>query len=105
MKFNEYFKLRDVTLNITNNCNLRCPYCFENNKNDLKMSIENVEKILDKCYENYLLTNDGKFPFVVNFFGGEPFLNFEVIEHAMKYASEKKYNMSFGVTTTGKSGF
>ena len=73
--------------------------CFENNKNDLKMSIENVEKILDKCYENYLLTNDGKFPFVVNFFGGEPFLNFEVIEHAMKYASEKKYNMSFGVTT------
>ena len=27
MKFNEYFKLRDVTLNITNNCNLRCPYC------------------------------------------------------------------------------
>lgn len=99
MKFNEYFKLRDVTLNITNNCNLRCPYCFENNKNDLKMSIENVEKILDKCYDNYLLTNDGKFPFVVNFFGGEPFLNFEVIEHAMKYASEKKYNMSFGVTT------
>ena len=73
--------------------------CFENNKNDLKMSIENVEKILDKCYENYLLTNDGKFPFVVNFFGGEPFLNFEVIEHAMKYASKKKYNMSFGVTT------
>ena len=73
--------------------------CFENNKNDLKMSIENVEKILDKCYENYLLTNDGKFPFVVNFFGGEPFLNFEVIEHAMKYALEKKYNMSFGVTT------
>ena len=73
--------------------------CFENNKNDLKMSIENVEKILDKCYENYLLTNDGKFPFVVNFFGGEPFLNFEVIEHAMKYASDKKYNMSFGVTT------
>lgn len=99
MKFNEYFKLRDVTINVTNNCNLRCPYCFENNKNNLKMSEDNIKIILDKCYENYLLTNDVKFPFVVNFFGGEPFLNFPVIETAMKYAKEKNYNMSFGVTS------
>ena len=99
MKFNEYFRLRDVTINVTNNCNLNCPYCFENNKNKLKMSKETIEIVLDKCYQNYLDTNDGKFPFVVNFFGGEPFLNFDVIEHAMKYASDKKYNMSFGVTT------
>ena len=27
MKFNEYFKLRDITLNISNKCNLACPYC------------------------------------------------------------------------------
>lgn len=99
MKFNDYFKLKDVTINVTNNCNLRCPYCFENNKNNLKMSAETIEVILDKCYENYKLNNDDKFPFVVNFFGGEPFLNFDVIEHAMEYARTKNYNMSFGVTT------
>lgn len=99
MKFNDYFKLRDVTINVTNNCNLRCPYCFENNKNELKMNEDTIKKVIDKCYENYLLTNDAKFPFVVNFFGGEPFLNFSVIETAMKYAKEKGYNITFGVTT------
>ena len=97
--FNDYVYNIETTEHTYIANNILVHNCFENNKNDLKMSIENVEKILDKCYENYLLTNDGKFPFVVNFFGGEPFLNFEVIEHAMKYASEKKYNMSFGVTT------
>ena len=99
MKFNEYFKLTDITINVTNNCNLRCPYCFENNKNELKMDKETIEKVIDKCYKNYLDTNNGNFKFVVNFFGGEPFLNFEVIEHAMKYAKEKNYNISFGVTS------
>ena len=58
-----------------------------------------VEKIIDKSYENYVLNNETKFPFVVNFFGGEPFLAFDVMEHAMKYANNKKYNISFGVTT------
>ena len=99
MKFNDYFNLRDVTINVTNTCNLRCPYCFEDNKNKLKMSKETIEKVLDKCYQNYLKSNDGRYPFVVNFFGGEPFLNFDVIEHGMKYAQEKRYNMTFGVTT------
>lgn len=99
MKFNDYFKLRDVTINVTNDCNLRCPYCFENNKNKLKMNEDTIKKVLDKCYENYLMTNDAKFPFVVNFFGGEPFINFSVIETALKYAKEKKYNMTFGVTS------
>lgn len=99
MKFNEYFKLRDVTLNVTNNCNLRCPYCFENNKNELKMSKETIEVVLDKCYENYLGSGNTQYAFNVNFFGGEPFLNFDVIEHAMKHAREKNYKMTFGVTS------
>ena len=33
MKFNEYFKLRDVTINVTNDCQLHCSYCFEDGKN------------------------------------------------------------------------
>lgn len=99
MKFNEYFKLKDITINVTNSCNLNCAYCFEHNKNGLKMSTNMVEKIIDKSYENYVLNNETKFPFVVNFFGGEPFLAFDVMEHAMKYANNKKYNISFGVTT------
>lgn len=99
MKFNDYFKLKDITVNVTNSCNLNCVYCFEHNKNGMKMSSEMIEKIIDVSYNNYLITNETKFPFVVNFFGGEPFLAFDVMEHAMKYAKNKKYRISFGVTT------
>lgn len=99
MKFNEYFKLRDITLNISNKCNLACPYCFENNKSNKLMTKETVEVILDKCYKNYIDSNNTEYAFGVNFFGGEPFLNFDVMEHAMKYAREKNYKMVFGVTS------
>ena len=99
MKFNDFFKLKDVTMNITNSCNLNCIYCFEHNKNGQKMSLELAEKIIDKCYANYVANNDTKFPFVVNFFGGEPFLAWDVIEHSLKYAKNKKYRIDFGVTT------
>ena len=73
MKFNEYFKLRDVTINVTNDCQLHCSYCFEDGKNKFKMSKDSIKFIIDKCYKNYCDTNDMKFPFVVNFFGGEQF--------------------------------
>ena len=46
MKFNEYFKLRDVTLNITNNCNLRCPYCVSGDT-QITMSDLTVKSIKD----------------------------------------------------------
>lgn len=99
MKYDEYFKLKDITLNITNNCDLRCDYCFEHNKNKKQLTVENAIKILDKCYHNFEKNNDIKSVMVVNFFGGEPFLNWKVIEHLMKYSKEHKYRIEFGVTT------
>jgi uncharacterized protein len=100
MKFNEYFTLKSVTLNITNACNLRCPYCFENNKDGQKMTVENAKIILDKCYQNYLEhRQEGDNMLSISLFGGEPFTNFEVIEELLKYSREKKYSVEFGVTT------
>ena len=100
MKFDEYFKLKDLTLNITNGCNLRCSYCYAVDKNAQKMSCEDACKIVDKCYHNYELNKqEGDEEFAVSFFGGEPFTNFEVMEAVLKHSREKGYNISFGVTT------
>lgn len=99
MKFEEYFNLKDITINTTNACNLKCKYCFEHNKNNQRLDNGQMEIILDKCWNNYILHNDSKQPFVVNFFGGEPFMNWKVIEHALKYAKDKHYNMEFNATT------
>lgn len=99
IEFNDYVYNIETTEHTYIANNVLVHNCFENNKNELKMNEDTIKKVIDKCYENYLLTNDAKFPFVVNFFGGEPFLNFSVIETAMKYAKEKGYNITFGVTT------
>lgn len=100
MKFDDYFKLKDMTLNITNGCNLKCVYCFEHDKDGRKMSVENAISIVEKCYQNYLKNrSEEDNNFMVSFFGGEPFLNFEVMEEVMKYSKEKGYSIDFGVTT------
>ena len=100
MKFDDYFKLKDMTLNITNGCNLKCVYCFEHDKDGRKMSVENAICIVEKCYQNYLKNrSEEDNNFMVSFFGGAPFLNFEVMEEVMKYSKEKGYSIDFGVTT------
>lgn len=98
MEFDEFFSIKDITMNITNNCNMKCSYCFEHNKNSKNMTIDDAKFILDKCYNNHQKKYSDE-QMVVNFFGGEPFLAFDVIENLMKYSEEKKYNISFGVTT------
>jgi uncharacterized protein len=100
MKFEDYFKLKEATIIVSNGCNLNCTYCFEHDKTNEKLSGDDMKTILDKCYESYSKIDDkNKIPLIINFFGGEPFLNFEVIEYALKYARDQKYNMEFGVTT------
>lgn len=72
--------------------------CFEHSKNAKHMSVDDAIKIYDRCYTNYLL-GEYKEPFLVNFFGGEPFLNFPVMENVMKYAKDNDHKTEFGVTT------
>lgn len=80
-------------LNITNQCNFRCKYCFVQHnakKIDLKTAEAACEFLLKDCGEN--IPN-------LWFFGGEPMLEFEnIIKPIVLKYSEK---MSFGITTNG----
>lgn len=67
---------KDVTLTITEACNLNCIYCYENHKSKRKMNFEIAKRILD--YE--LTADDGSKKVTIDFFGGEPFLHFELIQ-------------------------
>ena len=68
-------------LTVTEKCNLNCTYCYEHCKSPRTMSFETAKRILD--YEFSL--NDG-FTFIeIDLFGGEPFLEFELLQKIHDY--------------------
>ena len=77
----DFERRKTVMLTVTEKCNLNCSYCYEHCKFPRSMSFETAKKILD--YEFSL--QDG-FDFIeVDLFGGEPFLEFELLKEIHDY--------------------
>ena len=97
--------LTNVVLQISNDCNLNCKYCYGDGgsygrKREF-MTFEIAKKGID-----YLISNSGNLKeILITFFGGEPLLNFELIKEIISYCSEKEkiYNKKFRycMTTNG----
>lgn len=103
----EHFKKRPhvvkaLCLHITHGCNLSCRYCFagdgEYHGERALMSFEVGKKALD-----FLVANSGsRKNLEVDFFGGEPLMNFDVVKKLVEYGRsiEEKYNKKFRFTLT-----
>ncbi len=79
---------------ITEKCNLGCSYCYMNN-NPVDMSIDTFNNILnnlDIVLKKYQQNN-----YHLDFFGGEPLLNWELIENAVPLLKKDKKCKSFGI--------
>ena len=88
---------KTITLIVTEKCDLACSYCYEHKKNARNMSFETAKKIIDKE-----LSSDEYSSFMIEFFGGEPFLNFELIKQIVNYVNETyAKNVHFFATTNG----
>ena len=99
--------LKSICLNISHDCDLRCRYCFAGTGSfggeRLHMSWEVAKAALDM-----LLDASGPRPFCeVDFFGGEPLLNFEVVKKAVEYgktaAAQKNKKIKFTLTTNANA--
>jgi uncharacterized protein len=96
--------LRALCLNITYDCNMRCIYCFTRNRQKAgtgSMDIATARGAID-----YLLRHSSeKAVLQVDFFGGEPLLNFNVLKEAIGYAKKEAQRrgrqVKFTVTTNG----
>lgn len=77
---------RLVTLTLTNACNLKCIYCYEENKSKDKISFETAKSIIDKEF-----ALDDETPIEFDLFGGEPFLAFDLIKKIDAYLVENYY--------------
>lgn len=94
--------ITDLTLNITNNCNLQCKYCFEKDKNEKVMSIDVAIDSIKWLLEDH--TSGPHKNLSITFFGGEPLLEFNLIQEIMQQSRKLEFrgkNIKFGVTTNG----
>ena len=72
---------KTVMLTITENCNLNCTYCYEKNKSLKSMSYATALDIISR----ELSEEDEYDECEIQFFGGEPFLEFEIIKEVCEY--------------------
>jgi uncharacterized protein len=101
---NENFPIASITLNIVQECNMKCIYCYGGNGeygNKGYMSEKVAKHSVDWLLENSFETKD----LSIVFFGGEPLLNFPLIKKVVAYAlvrtqSEGK-RIHFSITTNG----
>ncbi len=97
--------IKALCLHVAHTCNLNCAYCFASqgkyHGDRAVMSFEVGKRALD-----FLIEHSGsRRNLEVDFFGGEPLMNFDVVKQLVAYArsieKEKGKNFRFTLTTNG----
>ena len=97
--------VKALCLHVAHSCNLNCAYCFASQGKyqgeRALMSFEVAKQAMD-----FLVANSGNHVNLeVDFFGGEPLMNFDVVKKTVEYARsiEKEHgkNFRFTLTTNG----
>ncbi len=97
--------IKAMCLHVAHDCNMRCTYCFGD-----KGAFEGIRCLLTpetgKKAIDFLIDHSGsRHNLEIDFFGGEPLMNFEVIKQLVEYGREaekrKNKHIRFTVTTNG----
>ena len=97
--------VKALCLHVAHTCNLNCSYCFASqgrfHGERALMSFETGKRALDFLVEH----SGARRNLEVDFFGGEPLMNWEVVKQLVAYARsierEKRKNFRFTLTTNG----
>lgn len=99
-------QLRQIVLQVTQNCNLRCSYCaysgsyFNRTHTNKRMSVETALRAVDFFLER----SSGVEEVTIGFYGGEPILEFDlikqVIDHVEKHYPARKVRYNFTTNLT-----
>ena len=101
------FPLQTLVLNVTNQCNLSCQYCYEFGEDKIATP-EGKKKFMDwetaKSSVDYLFTQAaGRKSVHITFFGGETLMNFpllrSVVDYAQNQAQQRGVKVDFSLTT------
>jgi uncharacterized protein len=103
------FPLQTLVINLTNQCNLSCQYCYEFGE-DKVATPDGKPKFMDwetaKSSVDYLIqTSASRKTIHITFFGGETLMNFALLKRVVAYArgeTEKTgQTIDFSLTTNG----
>lgn len=110
--------VKNVTFIVTNECNLRCTYCYEHSKNPARMSFETARRFVDMLFEEDAagspIINDVEANgILLEFIGGEPLLETELIGQILDYFMSEAIRRNhrwaqqyfIGITSNGMSYF
>ena len=99
-------QLRQIVLQVTQNCNLRCSYCaysgsyFNRTHTNKRMRVETALRAVDFFLER----SSGVEEVTIGFYGGEPVLEFDlikqVIDHVEKHYPSRKVRYNFTTNLT-----
>lgn len=90
--------INSIEIQVTNNCNLECSYCFQKTKYTDKLSLKDYYQIIDLLFNDIDMNNFEKFTisdkcrrgyFLLYFIGGEPLLEIENIKKCVEYFEKK----------------
>ena len=104
----------NVTFQVTDACNLKCTYCYQINKGHHVMPFEIAQKFINILLENdentqqYIDTKASD-AIVIEFIGGEPFLEVELMDQIMEYFIKRmietnhpwQYNWRMSISSNG----
>lgn len=85
-----------LEVSVTEKCNLGCPYCYVANR-PTWMTKEVFEKGINDVHE--LMERSGDKDYFVSFFGGEPLLNWDLIQHAVPILKADPKNTGINIIT------
>ncbi len=91
--------VHSIDLDVTEACNLACPYCFKWQKKAVNMDEPTAKRAIDWLLE----ASGGARDLRVNLMGGEPLIRFDLIQRIVPYAKlrarQRGKSIHFGCTT------
>ena len=75
-------KAIEVTFQVTEGCSLACKYCYQNDKSPKRMSFETGKEFIDMLFRDM---QDEYYAIILEFIGGEPLLEPELISKLVDY--------------------
>ena len=81
---------KDITLQVTDACNMACSYCYQHKKSNHAMTFDVAKKFIDMILDadertNTYITSTNSDGAVLNFIGGEPWLQIDLISQVSDY--------------------